>query len=111
MQPGIKRVVAILTIVLVVVVGLAIVLGLSDKSTGEPVAVATTQPEATEAPQQTQAADTQEGAQEAQSDEAQGTVYEGALAGLTEEEIGQLAMAEEQSSARQDNSGAEDAVD
>ena len=99
--------VAILTIVLVVVVGLAIVLGLSDKSTGEPVAVATTQPEATEAPQQTQTADTQE----AQSDEAQGTVYEGALAGLTEEEIGQLAMAEEQSSARQDNSGAEDAVD
>lgn len=108
MQPGIKKVVVILTIVLVVVVGLVIVSSLSDKSTGEPVAVATTQPEVTEAPQQAEPA---QGEQEAQSDEAQGTVYEGALAGLTEEEIGQLAMAEEQSSARQDDSGAEGAVD
>ena len=48
----------------------------------------------------------------AQSEQAQGTMYEGALAGLTEEEIAAMAMAEESSVARTDtDSGVEGAVD
>ena len=39
-------------------------------------------------------------------------MYEGALAGLTEEEIAQMALAEEKSAARTDEtSGVEDPVD
>lgn len=41
----------------------------------------------------------------------QETMYEGALAGLTEEEIGKLALAEEESGARRSEDGAEDSVD
>lgn len=107
MQPTIKIVVAILAVVLVVVIGLIVLSSVSDKSTGEPAAMATVEPGTTDAPQTEAPAD---GAQQAQ-EEAQGTMYEGALAGLTEEEIAALAIAEEQSSARLDNSGAEDAVD
>ena len=43
----------------------------------------------------------------AQSDE----MYEGALAGLSEEEIAKMALAEEESAARTETTGAEDAVD
>ena len=108
MQPTIKIVVAILAVVLVVVIGLIVLSSVSDKSTGEPAAMATVEPGTSDAPQTEAPAD---GAQQAQEEEAQGTMYEGALAGLTEEEIAALAIAEEQSSARLDNSGAEDAVD
>ena len=44
-------------------------------------------------------------------DAAQDTMYEGALAGLTEEEIAKMALAEEESSERQSDIGAEDSVD
>ena len=42
---------------------------------------------------------------------AQDTMYEGALAGLSEEEIAKLALAEEESGERQSDIGAEDSVD
>ena len=38
-------------------------------------------------------------------------MYEGALAGLSEEEIAKLALAEEESGERQSDIGAEDSVD
>ena len=51
----------------------------------------------------------EESAQQAEGEEVtpQETMYEGALAGLTEEEIGKLALAEEESGARRSEDGAE----
>ncbi len=88
--------IALVAVALVIVIGL-IVLNASGNSqniqpTPESTAQATAQPtqestaEPTEAPEE----EAQENAQE------NGEMYEGALAGLTEEEIGRLAMAEEQ---------------
>ena len=69
----------------------------------EPEATAT--PEVTSTPEAT--------AEPAQSGDAaaQDTMYEGALARLSEEEIAKLALAEEESGERQSDIGAEDSVD
>ena len=88
-----KIAIAVVAVALVIVIGLIVLSANTEKTEGnttvQTVAAATEAPtaEPTKAPEE-----------EAQ-DEAQGEgeMYEGALAGLTEEEIGKLAMAEEQS--------------
>ena len=102
MQQGTKIVVAVLAVALVAVIGL-ICLTRGNRA-AEPDAAATASPtiEAEATPLPEESADT------ADEDEP---MYEGALAGLTEEEIGKLAIAEEESSERQSNEGAEDSVD
>lgn len=126
MNPAIKIVVAVLVVAMIAVVGLLMIQ--RDATPPTPPA-ATAAPEATQAPRETAApeaseapaepGDTQAAASgasnEAQPDEAgdaQGTMYEGALAGLTEDEIAALAMAEENSAERADETtGVEDPVD
>lgn len=81
--------------------------------TAQPITEATATPavEQTSMPEETP--QPEEGAQQAEGEKVtpQETMYEGALAGLTEEEIGKLALAEEESGARRSEDGAEDSVD
>jgi len=96
MQPGMKAVVAVLVVALIAVIGLIVIS--QGNSAQKPAPTVTATPEAT--------------AELAQGDDAaQDTMYEGALAGLTEEEIAKMALAEEESSERQSDIGAEDSVD
>lgn len=79
----------------------------------EPAAAATTAPaepsaQTTEVPTASPEADPASAQEESAQDD---TLYEGALAGLSEEEIAKLALAEEESSERHDEDGAEGAVD
>lgn len=101
----VKIVVAILVVALIAVIGLIVISNNAGneipkaEATAVPAIEATATPEATQQPEE---ATTTEGpvqaADEAQSDEAQDEdVYEGALAGMTEEEIARQALAEEQS--------------
>ena len=96
---------AILAVALLAVIGL-IVIGNNagngipeNETTAQPAITAAATPEATQQPEE--AKTPEEPAQasgEAQHDDAQGdTVYEGALAGMTDEEIAKQALAEEQS--------------
>lgn len=112
MQPAIKWVVAIVVVALIAVIGLIVMTGgRQDGGEGEPAAVVTAEPEETVQPEDLTSPDPESADDEAQN-EAQGTMYEGALAGLSEEEIAAMAIAEEESSARSENmSGAEGAVD
>ncbi len=106
-NPAIKWVAVIAAAALVIVLAVIFIVNDADKqdSAGEPAAAAT------EAPTQI-TAQPRSDSNEAQSDEdAQEDLYEGALAGLTEEEMGKLAMAEENSSEREDDSGAETPLD
>ena len=108
MQKAIRIAAVVAAVALIVVIGWIIKLNGSkqvpvQEATAEPTAAAETTP--TPEPEQTGEPD-----HEAQ-DDAQGTMYEGALAGLTEEEIAALALAEEHSAAQTENVGAEDAVD
>ena len=96
MQPGMKAVVAVLVVALIAVIGLIVIS--QGNSAQKPAPTVTATPETT--------------AELAQGDDAaQDTMYEGALAGLTEEEIAKMALAEEESSERQSDIGAEDSVD
>ncbi len=122
---SIKKVVAVLVAALVLVVGAIYLVNSEEKKTQAAATViveatATPVPQVTTEPtmQPQESAQPQEAAQESETsadneaqDEAQGTMYEGALAGLTEEEIAKMALAEEQSHRRTDDTGAEDAVD
>lgn len=109
MQQGTKIVAIILVVALLVVIGLIVMM--KDKGTAQPEATATPEAEQTSMPEETPQPG--ESAQPAEGEEVtpQETMYEGALAGLTEEEIGQMAIAEEESSERQSDDGAEDTVD
>ena len=131
MHNAVKIVVALLVVALIAVIGLIYLT--MDPGAGEPTAAVTAQPTADVAPTATEEtgttgdententpqpdvtedpAQTDEAAKEAQNN-AQGTMYEGALAGLSEEEIAALAMAEEEAGHNQglENDGAEGAVD
>ena len=100
MQPGMKAVVAVLVVALIAVIGLIVIS--QGNSAQKPAPTVTATPE--QKPEAT--------AELAQGDDAaQDTMYEGALAGLTEEEIAKMALAEEESSERQSDIGAEDSVD
>ena len=105
MQPKMKIVVAVLVVALIAVIGLIVVT--KNNSVSEPAPAATATPEATMEPEPEATAEPAQG----EDDAAQDTMYEGALAGLTEEEIAQMAISEEESSERQNDIGAEDSVD
>lgn len=107
MQPIVKIVVAVLIVALIAVIGLIAISNNAGvetpnenvQTTDVPATEATAKPEATQQPETEQSEDTATDgvSNEAQNDEAQDTIYEGALAGMTEEEIAQQAMAEEES--------------
>lgn len=122
MQPGIKIVVAILVAALIAVVGLIVMTKGTEDGAGEPAAAATmppaVEPAETSQVEEQKATDNpevvpEEDANKAQADseQAQDPMYEGALAGMTEEEIAEMAIAEEGSAERTSDNGGEDAVD
>ena len=107
-----KIAIAVVAIALVIVIGLIVLNASENKQDIQPTPEPTTQ--ATAEPTQEPTAEPTEAPEETAQDEAQenGEMYEGALAGLTEEEIGKLAMAEEGSAARSEtDDGAEGAID
>lgn len=105
MNSIVKIVVAVLVAALIVVIGLIVISNNAGNDIPKEEATAATAIEATAKPEATQqpaeAEPTEEpvqAADEAQIEEAQDEdVYEGALAGMTEEEIARQALAEEQS--------------
>lgn len=88
-----KIAIAIVAVALVIVIGLIVLSANTDKTQETAAAV-----QSTAQPTQEPTAEPTQAPEEEAQDEAQaeGEMYEGALAGLTEEEIGKLAMAEEQ---------------
>lgn len=104
--------IAILAVALALVIGLLIITG--NTSEDESAAAAPTaqpiQPEETAEVQPAQDADAAAETADsmADTDEAQDDMYEGAIAGLTEEEIAALALAEENVHAGEDAEDAED---
>ena len=128
MDPAIKKVVAVLAAALIVVIGVILVINFAGKdaavTTGSKTqenqnieetkqADADAEPNAEEKPTDEAQAGEAGVTQEAQSKDAaqENEMYEGALAGLSEEEIAKMALAEEESAARTETTGAEDAVD
>ena len=130
MDPAIKKVVAVLAAALIVVIGVILVINIAnmdaavttgnDSKTQETQKIedhkqadADAEPIAEETPTDEAQAGEAGATQEAQdNDEAQNDgMYEGALAGLSEEEIAKMALSEEESAARTETTGAEDAVD
>ena len=128
MDPAIKKVVAVLTAALIVVIGAILVINTAnmkaavtteneiktqDNIEENQQADADAEPTAEEMPTDGAQAGETGVTNEAQDDEAaqNDVMYEGALAGLSEEEIAKMAMAEEESAARTETSGVEDAVD
>lgn len=130
MDPAIKKVVAVLAVALIVVIGVILVINIA----GKDAAVTTGNESKTQENQNIEDkmqadADAERSAEEKPTDEAQASeagvtheaqdnveaqidgMYEGALAGLSEEEIAKMALAEEESAARTETTGAEDAVD
>ena len=104
MQKAIRIAAVVVAAALVVVIGwIMMTNGSRQAPAAEPTAAA--QISESSEPEQTG-----EPVNEAQ-DDAQGTMYEGALAGLTEEEIAALAIAEENGTAHEEGVGAEDPVD
>lgn len=126
MDPAIKKVAIVIAAALIVVLGLIFVSGGAGSKEAQ---VATTNAQQTAnptaQPQDTKEADAQsKPADEAdasevsktneapeESEAAQEVMYEGALAGLSEEEIAKMALAEEQGAARTDTTGIENAID
>ena len=129
MDPAIKKVVAVLAAALIVVIGVICVINFANKDAAVTTdngiktqenqnienkqADADAEPNAEEKPTDEAQAGEAGVTQEAQSKDAaqENEMYEGALAGLSEEEIAKMALAEEESAARTETTGAEDAVD
>lgn len=107
MQKVTKIAIAVVVVALIAVIGLIVISSRPVEQT--PAVEATAQPaEDSGQANETEPEKPDQAGEEAQ-DEAQGTMYEGALAGLTEEEIAALALAEEEADV--DGIGGEDAVD
>lgn len=116
-----KIVIAMVVVVLIIVIGWTIVdkdkADPSQQATAEPVAGAQTTPEAqaeaTSAPDSSSPTplELEATVEPETTDEAPEEMYEGALAGLTQEQIAELALAEEAASRELGDSGAEGAVD
>lgn len=128
MDPAIKKVAIVIAVLLIVVLGLIFV---SEGAGSKEAPVATTQ--TSQVAQSTQTQETEKAqeanaqqmpASEAEAGEVSKTneaqidedaqeieMYEGALAGLSEEEIAKMALAEEEGSARTETTGMETAVD
>ena len=127
MDPAIKRVVAVLAVALIVVIGCILAtrgarkdatVTTQDEISSQEKLNSKTQAEEDAAakaqglPKDAAQASGTDATNEAQDDEAQNQVmYEGAVAGLSEEEIARMALAEEESAERNQTTGVEDAVD
>ena len=130
MDPAIKKVVAVLAAALIVVIGVILVINIANMDAAVTTGNESKTQENQNIEDKTQAdADAERSAEEKPTDEAQAGeagvtheaqdnveaqidgMYEGALAGLSEEEIAKMALAEEESAARTETTGAEDAVD
>lgn len=131
MDPAIKKVAIVIALALIVVIGLICVI---HGESGKEAAVATREtnqiessqiasentqtPETKEADAQQMPADQATASEVSKTNEAQNDekaqeieMYEGALAGLSEEEIAKMALEEEQGNARTETSGVETAID
>ena len=93
MQNAMKTVIVVVLAALIVVIGLIVLTNTRGQVPEAPTA--TEAPEATTVPESTEAPQAPEGETPQGSAASSDDLYEGALAGLTEEEIGALAMAEE----------------
>ena len=124
MDPAIKKVAILLAAALIVVIGLIAVVHSTQTTkveiaTEENNAQAIAETEEVQAPTAHEPEDEAKASQEDVTHEAQidedaqdEELYEGALAGLSEEEIAKLAMAEEHSAARTEmTEGVENAID
>lgn len=109
MNSSIKIVVALIVVALIAVIGMIMI---ANQNASEPAATAATTIQTTAAPEvktepevkpeeskepDVTAQDSEASADNEAQEEAQGTMYEGALAGLSEEEIAKMALAEEKS--------------
>ena len=107
----VKIVVAVLVAALIAVIGLIVISNNAgneipvNEATAVPTVQATPKPEATQQPEEAKTTEEPvQAADEAQIEEAQDEdVYEGALAGMTEEEIARQALAEEESHGTETN--------
>ena len=130
MDPAIKKVAIALACALIVVLGLifvttgadskedALATEKSETKTAQAVSQSTQTPETGKADADDMPADEAKTSEVSETNEAQIEddaqeieMYEGALAGLSEEEIAKMALAEEQGTARSETTGIEDAVD
>ena len=126
MDPAIKKVAIVIALALVVVLGLIFV---TNGARGKDAQVATANsvqtaektaqtPDTQEADAKTLPAEVADASEVSKTNEAQIEddaqeieMYEGALAGLSEDEIAKMALAEESGSARSETTGIETAVD
>jgi preprotein translocase subunit SecF len=126
MDPAIKKVAIVIALALVVVLGLIFV---TNGARGKDAQVATANsvqtaektaqtPDTQEADAKTLPAEVADASEVSKTNEAQIEddaqeieMYEGALAGLSEEEIANMALAEEEGAARGETTGIEDAID
>ena len=127
MDPAIKKVAIVIAAALVVVLGLIFVTnGASSKEaqvatdhSTQTAETATQIPNIQEADAQTVSAEAADASEVSKTNEApdmteaaqENELYEGALAGLSEEEIAKMALAEEQGTARSETTGIENAID
>jgi Tfp pilus assembly protein PilO len=127
MDPAIKKVAIVLAAALVVVLGLIFVIQGADSKDAQVATQENTQiveqtaqtPETKEADAQTLPAEVADASEVSETNKASETIeetqtevmYEGALAGLSEEEIAKMALAEEQGAARTETTGTETAID
>ena len=109
MQQGTKIAVVVLAIALVAVIGLICLT--RGSGTAQPITEATATPavEQTSMPEETP--QPEEGAQQAEGEEVTKVSIKSAMNAQNKEEIGKLALAEEESGARRSEDGAEDSVD
>ena len=126
MDPAIKKVAIVIALALIVVLGLIFVTRSADSKEAQ---IATAQNSKVEQKTQETEKTEEANAQELPADEAKASevsktneaqieedaqeieMYEGALAGLSEEEIAKMALAEEAGTARTETTGTETAVD
>ncbi|MBR5301918.1 MAG: hypothetical protein IKU38_03695 [Clostridia bacterium] len=127
MDPAIKKVAIVLAAALIVVLGLIVVTNGARSKEARIATVSSVQtakpetqtPDTQEANAQTLPADEAEASEVSKTNEAPETaeaaqdevMYEGALAGLSEDEIAKMALAEEQGAARGETTGIEEAID
>jgi hypothetical protein len=126
MDPAIKKVAIVIALALIVVLGLIFVTQgagskgaqVATQSSDQIVAKMDKNPETKEADAENKPTDEAKAGEVSKTDEAQIKedaqeieMYEGALAGLSEEEIAKMALAEEEGKARTETTGIETAVD
>jgi hypothetical protein len=126
MDPAIKKVAIVIALALIVVLGLIFITRgagsreaqIATEGSRQIVAQTVQNPESKEANAENKPADEAKAGEVSKTNEAQIDedaqeieMYEGALAGLSEEEIAKMALAEEEGAARTETTGMETAVD